>query len=209
MHNEELQEWYYFSSSIYQVKVDRYLNLLKKVSKEYQDNIDFKDEIYPLVQTENFQNDERLSEFVLDVSQTGWNILSSQGYSMDNLNVYIGELWLQSHFKYSSIDIHTHGYGSQLSAFYILESEDESCKFCIHDPRPTKIQSELYERNMSELSYASKVVEFDLESGDLIFTNSWLPHSFTRNRSNRPFQFIHMNLYVENNICNQQMPIVI
>jgi hypothetical protein len=34
------------------------------------------------------------------------------------------------------------------------------------------------------------------EPGDLIFSNAWLEHSFTRNRSNLPFNFIHININI-------------
>ena len=34
-------------------------------------------------------------------------------------------------------------------------------------------------------------------TGDLFITNSWLPHSFTRNQSEQPFEFIHFNIYCE------------
>jgi hypothetical protein len=30
----------------------------------------------------------------------------------------------------------------------------------------------------------------------LILTNAWLPHSFTRNNSDKPMRFVHMNLSV-------------
>jgi len=38
------------------------------------------------------------------------------------------------------------------------------------------------------------MVSFKPENGMLLFSNSWLPHSFTRNGSDKPFKFLHFNL---------------
>ena len=209
MHNENLEDWYYFSSPVYKIKLERYLQLLKDVSEQYDEHDLEIDEIYPIKQSKSFELDKSISDFVKDVSQTGWNILGAQGYDMDNLKVYVGELWSQTHHKYSSMDVHTHGYGSQLSAFYILDCNEDSPKLCIHDPRPTKTQVELPEKFSTDVKFSTRVIEFDLEPGLLFITNSWLPHSFTRNRSDEPFKIIHINMFVENVVENEQLPIVI
>ena len=118
MNQESLSEWYYFSTPIYNVVVPDFLPTLKKVSdekiKEFKSNNKI-DEIYPMIQTDTFHEDERVSQFVESISQTGWDILNSQGYDMDNLSVFVGDMWVQCHYKYSSMDYHSHGYGSQLS----------------------------------------------------------------------------------------------
>ena len=40
------------------------------------------------------------------------------------------------------------------------------------------------------------MINFAPEEGQIVFTNSWLPHSFTRNESDKSFIMIHFNLGV-------------
>jgi hypothetical protein len=40
-----------------------------------------------------------------------------------------------------------------------------------------------------------------------MFTNSWLPHSFTKNPSKKPFKFIHFNVGVMPAPQQQQQPL--
>jgi hypothetical protein len=44
---------------------------------------------------------------------------------------------------------------------------------------------------------ASRLINFKPEPGMLIFTNSWLAHSFTRHAAKKPIQFVHFNLAVQ------------
>ena len=211
---EDLSEFYYFATPLYRAKLTQFLPDLRKVANEYikKAKKDFGvNDIYPLVQTDTFHNDERVSEFADTLAETGWYILESQGYNMDMFQVYVGDMWIQNHGKSSSMDYHTHGYGAQLSGFYFLDCDKDSSKICIHDPRVTKLQVDLPERDQSSASYATRLFTFDPEPGDIYFTNSWLPHSFTRNVSNKPFNFIHFNLYVSSApmVSEEDGPIII
>ena len=68
----------------------------------------------------------------------------------------------------------------------------------IHDPRPGKVQIDLPERDMTMATPASRMVNFEPEPGDLIFTNAYLAHSFTRHATQKkPIKFVHMNIYTQ------------
>ena len=54
----------------------------------------------------------------------------------------------------------------------------------------------LPEANNREITMGSHQVVFTPEPGALILTNSWLPHSFSKNFSKEPVRFVHMNLSV-------------
>jgi len=60
--------------------------------------------------------------------------------------------------------------------------------------------------NMSDATYASTMINFEAEPGTLLFTNSWLPHSFTRNASKTPSRFIHFSLGVMNTTSSAVAP---
>ena len=193
----EIKEWFYFPSAVYNVSKPEFLKPVKKVATEYLKRA-YKeqklDEIYPMYQTENFMNDDRLFEFSKFIGETSWNILSSQGYNMSALNLTFREMWCQEHHQFSSQDEHIHGGYCQISGFYFLDCPEDSMRVIIHDPRSSKVYAGLPETNISEVSFASNHINFLPVAGDIMFTNSWLPHSFTKNRSKKPFRFIHFNL---------------
>ena len=110
-------------------------------------------------------------------------------------------MWTQEHYKFSGQDEHVHP-NMQISGFYFLDVPKNTPKVIIHDPRPSKVFSALPEVDMTQATYASTMINFTPEPGTLLLTNSWLPHSFTKNPSEKPFRFIHFNLGI---VAKQQL----
>lgn len=199
MSNEPLKRFDYFVSSVYQAQKPEFLKAVKEVSEEYlKISSDKKevDEIYPCVMSSSFFNDERITEFATYVGDSAWQILQSQGYEMSDKLTYFTEMWTQEHFKYSSMAQHTHGRGSQLVGFYFLEVPEKSSKALFHDPRPGKVLINLDEADDNMATHGSNIINFTPEEGMLIFTNAWLPHSFTRHANEKPLKFVHFNISV-------------
>jgi hypothetical protein len=168
--------------------------------------------LYPSVMTDNLLTDARTQDFAQYVVGTGWNIMKSQGYDMRKKVTYFHSLWGQQHFKYSNMEEHIHNDGVQLVGFYFLDVPEEGCKLVLHDPRPGKIQISLPEEDISKITEATNSIVFDAKPGTLFFTNSWLPHSFTRNGSDKPVKFIHMNISVKddpNPVVCQDAPVIV
>lgn len=203
---DEMQRWDYFPSAVYSIKKPEFLDIVQEVSEEYivkqelelatkpQDPLEH--EIYPVTMTANYYGEERLAEFTQYVAQTAWNILNAQGYAMDNLNTFFMEMWTQKHGKHSLMEQHIHGYGSQISGFYFLETPENCSKLMIHDPRAGKVQANLFERDANQVTDGCSIINFTPEPGMLMFTNSWLPHSFGRHASKDPIKFVHFNIGV-------------
>lgn len=196
-----MSAFYYFSSPIYVIEKPEFLDAVKEVSEEYlkKSRPSQQDEIYPVAMTENYFEDSRLSKFAEFIGTSAWDILKEQGYNVQHKSVTFTEMWTQEHRKYSLMEQHTHGYGSQIVGFYFIDVPENSSKVLFHDPRPGKIQSELYETNESEVTIASRTINFEPKPGLLIFANSWLPHSFTRHASDEPLTFTHFNLMATDN----------
>ena len=116
------------------------------------------------------------------------------GHNMVGYNTFISELWSQEHYKFSSMDTHVHPYGAALSGFYFLEVPDGGCMVQLHDPRPGKVQISLPEADATKVTEASNSFFIKPEPGMFIFSNSWLPHSFTRNTSDKSVKFVHFNI---------------
>jgi len=198
--SDHLTTWMYFPTMVGSVKKPEFLDIVKEVSDEYLEKRKEQqrelDEIYPVYMTDNFYHEERIREFVNFIGKTSWDVLNGQGYNMETLGVSFNEMWTQEHYKHSAMEQHIHGYGSQLTGFYFLDVPEKSSKVVFHDPRPSKVQINLPEKDMNVATYGSNMINFNPEPGMLMITNSWLPHSFTRHGSDDPLRFVHFNLIV-------------
>jgi len=188
------EKYDYFPSSVYILDKPEFLNLVKNVAYEYLE--DFKkqnviNELYPMYQTYNFYGDNRIQNFTTYVSQTSWNILSSQGFDVELKETYFTEMWMHYYLKYGSMESHIHSNGSHITGFYIMEAPEKCGEIMIQDPRSGKVQMNIGINSNDNIYLKPK-------PGMLFFTNSWLPHSITRNGSNEPFTFIHFNLGIRN-----------
>lgn len=195
----QLQVAHHFPCPIYIIERPDFLESVSQVSEEYLD-IQRKtrelDEIYPVYMSSNYFGDSKVAKFAEFVGGTAWNILSEQGYAMQNNSVQFTEMWTQEHHKHSSMDAHVHGFGSQIVGFYFLETPENCSRVVFHDPRTAKVQIDLPENDVNMATPASKMINFEPKAGMMIFANSWLSHSFTRHASDKPIKFVHFNLTV-------------
>jgi uncharacterized protein (TIGR02466 family) len=195
----QLQVAYHFPCPIYIIERPDFLDAVKAVSEEgleIQRKERKLDDIYPVYMTGNYFGDPRIAGFSEFVGATAWNILNEQGYAMQDKAVSFMEMWTQEHYKHSAMDAHVHGYGSQITGFYFLETPENSSHVVFHDPRSAKVQIDLPEQDMNMATPASKMINFTPKPGMMIFANSWLSHSFTRHAADLPIKFVHFNLTV-------------
>jgi uncharacterized protein (TIGR02466 family) len=153
-------------------------------------------EIYPVHMTDSLSGNPNAAKLERFIAESGWAILNSQGYMMDQLETFVSEFWAQEHHKHSGMEQHVHPYGVVLSGFYFIQTPDNGCMVEIHDPRPGKVQASLPIRDAEKVTEASNSLFIPPAPGMLVFTNAWLPHSFTRNASDTPVKFIHFNVSV-------------
>jgi hypothetical protein len=189
-----------FACGVYRVPEPRFLEVVSAVHKEYiskikKENPQILKTVYPTVMTENLLQDPRLAEFVEFVAKTSWEVLNNQGYNMAVYDMFYFDMFGQEHHKYSGHDTHTHP-GAQITGFYFLECPENSCRPVFQDPRPAKYYAHLQEANPMIATLSSNEINYQPNAGDFFFTNSWLPHSFTRNANVKPFKFIHFSLGV-------------
>tara|TARA_R110000868_G_scaffold141823_2_gene358649 strand:+ start:7232 stop:7951 length:720 start_codon:yes stop_codon:yes gene_type:complete len=188
-----------FPSAIYSVNKTSLLPMVKTVVDENLALISKEtslDEIYPVRMTGNLINDPQMKEFCKYVGDTAWGILYSQGYQMNGLSTFFLEMWAQEHHKHSAMEQHTHGFGSQLVGFYFIDVPENSSKVVFHDAKAAKVQINLPEIDSTQATFASNTINFTPKPGLLMFTNSWLAHSFSRHASDQALTFIHFNIAV-------------
>jgi uncharacterized protein (TIGR02466 family) len=197
--NTQLQVAFHFPCPIYIIERPDFLGAVNTVSEEAlaeSRKTRSLNEIYPVYMTGNYFGDPRMGQFSEFVGSTAWNILNEQGYAMQNMAVQFTEMWTQEHHKHSAMDSHVHGFGSQIVGFYFLETPEDCSRVVFHDPRAAKVQIDLPEQDMGMATPASKMINFTPKPGMMIFTNSWLAHSFTRHAAELPIKFVHFNLTV-------------
>jgi len=153
-------------------------------------------ELYPVWMTDNLFEDQRVSELMTFIGETSWQILRDQGYATYGMNTTFHEFWCQEHYKHSGMDQHVHANGAQLIGFYFIDTPENGSRPVLHDPRIGKVQINLPENDLRNITPASNMVNFEPKPGMLMFTNSWLPHSFTRHGSDEPIRFIHFTIGV-------------
>ena len=197
--NTNLQVAYHFPCPIYIIERHDFLEVVNTVSEEalaQSRKTQSLNEIYPVYMTGNYYGDSRMAKFSEFVGATAWNILNEQGYAMQDKAVSFTEMWTQEHHKHSAMDVHVHGFGSQIVGFYFLETPEDCSRLVFHDPRAAKVQIDLPEQDMNMVTPASKMINFTPKPGMMIFANSWLAHSFTRHSADLPIKFVHFNLTV-------------
>ena len=196
---KQLTENKIFTAPVYTIEKLEFLKVAKKISKKFISKRKKQVElnpIYPVYMTESINHDPEMLDFSNFVAQTGWNILAHQGYDMNKFRTYFESMWCQEHHPMSSMEKHIHGNNVFITGFYFLSCPKDSCKIIFHDPRDAKVITGLPEANPTQATIASNMINFEPKPGLLVFSNAWLPHSFTKNASKNPMQFIHFNIAV-------------
>jgi hypothetical protein len=187
----------YFPTVVYQIEKPEFLDAVKKIADNALTEIKKTqklNKIHPVHMTGNLFDIDGILPFQFYVGGTAKNILVDQGYNLDGFDTYFSEMWCQEHYLTSSMEQHVHGSGSQIVGFYFLEVPKDSSVVVFHDPRAGKPLISLPETDLSKATFSSNAINFEPKEGMLMFTNAWLPHSFSRHGSKKPMKFIHFNL---------------
>jgi hypothetical protein len=187
----------YFPTYLYSIEKPEFIDAVSKVSEaalfDVKKEKTFND-IYPAYMTGNIFDELEIIPFQHYVGSTAYNLLKSQGYNLSGFEPYFSEMWCQEHYKHSAMEQHVHGAGSQMVGFYFLDCPENCSRAVFHDPRSGKTQINWTEDEVSNVTAASIAVNIVPKPGLLIFTNAWLPHSFTRHGADEPMRFIHFNI---------------
>jgi uncharacterized protein (TIGR02466 family) len=188
-----------FPSMVYTIKKPEFLDATMAVSDEMLAKAKAArpmNDTYPFVMSDSMIGNERTLPLEQFIAESAWAILDNQGYRMDQFGTYVSEFWVQEHFKYSGMEQHVHPYGVAISGFYFLTAPQGGSVIELHDPRPGKVQASLPIKEQTQVRDANNMLHINPEPGLMVFSNAWLPHSFTRNSSNEPVKFIHFNVSV-------------
>lgn len=182
-----------FPTHIYTIEKLEFISQVRSVAMEAMPNDYNLDEIHPVKMSLPMQDDSRIQSFAEYVAVTAGNILADQGYLTDDMGVVFESMWCQEHYKHSGMDQHTHP-GVLMSGIYFLDVPPRSSSMTFFDPRAGKVAAGFSEKDPTRITYASNSFNLAPRPGLLVFTNSWLPHSFTRHADDQPLRFVHFNI---------------
>lgn len=188
-----------FSTMVYTIKKPEFLDATMAVSDEMLAQAKAArpmNDTYPMVMSDSMIGKPQVQGLEKFIAESAWAILDNQGYRMDEFLTFVSEFWVQEHFKNSGMEQHVHPYGVVISGFYFLTAPAGGSVIELHDPRAGKVQASLPIKEQNQVRAANNMLHVTPEPGMVIFTNSWLPHSFTRNSSNDSVKFIHFNVSV-------------
>lgn len=196
-----------FPTFLYAVEKSEFIEQVNLVANDLLQSAEQKNPLYPVKMTGSMEMDSRLQDFARFTAVTAGNILTDQGYKTDGQGAYFESMWCQEHQKTSSMEQHTHPNVLMLG-FFFLNAPPNSSIINFFDPRAGKVATPLEELNPLNLSYASNVFQVEPKPGLLIFTNSWLPHAFTRHGNDEPLRFIHFNIGLTEHKSNCNVEII-
>lgn len=209
MTRQDLEAITLFPTIVYKTNELEFIDTLRQSGLDAMIKEKTTHELYPMHMSGDMLGDERNIEFAKYIIQTAFNVLVDQGYDMTNRQTVYQSMWMQEHHKSSGMEEHIHNDGCFLNAFYFVDVPENSSVMVLHDPRPAKVQIDMPQKD-NNLHPCSAKAMIKPEKGDVIFSNSWLPHSFTRHGNDEPLRFIHINIgiqYAPQQAC--ELPVVI
>lgn len=182
-----------FPTFLYSIEKPEFIQSVNIVAEDFLQSAEQKNPLYPVKMTGSMEMDSRLQDFASYTAITAGNILTDQGYKTEGQGAYFESMWCQEHRKMSSMEQHTHPHVLMVG-FFFLNAPANSSILNFFDPRAGKVATPLEEANPDLFSYSSNVCRIEPKPGLLIFTNSWLPHSFSRHGNDTPLRFLHFNI---------------
>ena len=128
------------------------------------------------------------------IGATAHNLLVEMGFSMDNHQLFMTEMWVQEFAKKGAghHSLHTHWNG-HMSGFYFLKASKKTSMPLFEDPRAGNVMNLLPEKDKTKITYASTQVHYQIQPGRIIFFPSYMPHQYIVDMGYDPFRFIHWN----------------
>jgi uncharacterized protein (TIGR02466 family) len=201
----------YFSSPIYYIEIPEWVDNINKVCDRYIKNAKNNNTKEIKEREKKFNkkigdhgmshhsialiDDPNLKELQDYIGTTSWNILDSMGYDLTNYELFWTEFWTQEFSKKGGghHEGHVH-YDNHISGFYFLKCSEKTSIPVFHDPRPTKLMTQLPLKNETEITLGTHQIHYKPKPGTMIFFPAYMEHQYVVDNGIEPFRFIHFNL---------------
>ena len=117
------------------------------------------------------------------------------GYDLTNYELFWTEFWVQEFGEKGGghHEGHVH-YDNHISGFYFLKCSDKTSMPIFHDPRPSKLMTQLPLKNEKEITFGTNQVHYKPKPGSMMFFPAYLEHQYLVDDGIDTFRFIHFNL---------------
>jgi uncharacterized protein (TIGR02466 family) len=221
---DSLQTASYFSSPIYSIEIPEWVNDVNKVCDKYIKEAKNNNKQIIKDKEKKFGkkigdhgmshhslsliNDLNLKELQEYIGSTSWNILDNMGYNLTGYELFWTELWVQEFGEKGGghHEGHIH-YDNHISGFYFLKCSDKTSMPVFHDPRPTKLMTQLPLKNETEITLGTEKIHIKPKPGTMIFFPAYIEHQFVVDDGIEPFRFIHFNLQAVRRIITETLRI--
>jgi uncharacterized protein (TIGR02466 family) len=196
-----LIENHIFTTPIYFGEKKEWIEKLNKISDPYilearkKNKILNKKDFVIVNHSNSLIQDINFEEFLNYINSNAFDILNNQGFDLTNYLLATTELWVQ---EFPSLGGGNHSphvhWNGHISGFYFLKCSNKTSYPVFHDPRQGRMMNLLPEKDLSQITLASSLINFKPEPGTFIFFNSYLQHEFVVDPGIEPFRFIHFNI---------------
>jgi len=207
----KLQGSIYFGSPIHSIELPEWVDDINKICDKYVKDAK-KNNIKIIKEREKKLNkkigdhgishhsmtllgDPNLKQFEDYIGTTSWSLLDHMGYDLKNYELFFTELWVQEFGEKGGghHEGHVH-YDNHMSGFYFLKCSEKTSMPVFHDPRPTKLMTQLPLKNEQEITLGAHEIHYKPKPGTMIFFPAYMEHQFVVDNGVDPFRFIHFNL---------------
>ena len=199
--NKEIHESF-FATPFFATEIPEWINKTNKFCKPHLDEAHERVEktlkksgtdFGHVYHSGNIMDDPKLKYLVDHVGKTAWNLLNRWGADLSNHTLVYESMWVQEFARdgggHHRINIHEN---SHISGFYFLENDKASYPL-FHDPRQGAAMTSLPEKNVNDISFQNKMVNYQPEPGHLYMFPSYFPHEYVLSKGGK-FRFIHFNI---------------
>jgi uncharacterized protein (TIGR02466 family) len=129
-------------------------------------------------------------------------VLRGQGYAVERYDFHISGLWAQEVKKGAGTNVHVHK-NSQIAGWFFLEVPENGAYPIYHDTRTNKAMVELDFVQGEEVANATSTINFNnMQSGSVLFANSWMQHQLVGGSSDDPTRCIHFIISHKDRPCS-------
>jgi uncharacterized protein (TIGR02466 family) len=129
-------------------------------------------------------------------------ILREQGYAVERYDFHISGLWAQEVKKGAGTNVHVHK-NSQISGWFFMDVPEHGAYPVYHDTRTNKAMVELDFVQGEEVENATSMINFNnMQSGSVLFANSWMQHQLVGGSSDDPTRCIHFIISHKDRPCS-------
>jgi uncharacterized protein (TIGR02466 family) len=189
-----------FPTHVYKVEATHLLEEVTACADDYLSRpptYDRQEESALLKQSDSFFNDDRVAEFCHFVAYRCWRILEDQGAYIEKFHIHFSEMWAQEYPKHGYMEPHIHAMGVILTGMYFLEVPEETPSVTFYDPRPGKVQLNFGMKQSEEILYMHDKAKMPVKAGDMVISNSWLPHGILPRSGDKPLKIVHFNVVLQ------------